>query len=89
MKLIKDNLLKVTLFSIILGVIFLMISNGKYVLFPQENKNTDQEFKYQTEQFADIKMIRYKVPGFEKLDLRQKIDLLPFSSISMWKRYNF
>ena len=38
MKLIKDNLLKVTLFSIILGVIFLMISNGKYVLFPQENK---------------------------------------------------
>ena len=72
MKLIKDNLLKVTLFSIILGVIFLMISNGKYVLFPQENKNTDQEFKYQTEQFADIKMIRYKVPGFEKLDLKQK-----------------
>ena len=55
MKLIKDNLLKVTLFTIILGVIFLMISNGKYVLFPQENKNTDQEFKYQTEQFADIK----------------------------------
>ncbi len=72
MNLIKDNLLKVTLFTIILGVIFLMISNGKYVLFPQENKNTDQEFKYQTEQFADIKMIRYKVPGFEKLDLRQK-----------------
>ena len=86
MKLIKDNLLKVTLFTIILGVIFLMISNGKYVLFPQENKNTDQEFKYQTEQFADIKMIRYKVPGFEKLDLRQKKLIYYLSQASLCGR---
>ena len=86
MKLIKDNLLKVTLFTIILGVLFLMISNGKYVLFPQENKNTDQEFKYQTEQFADIKMIRYKVPGFEKLDLRQKKLIYYLSQASLCGR---
>jgi len=86
MKLIKDNLLKVTLFTIVLGVIFLMISNGKYVLFPQENKNTDQEFKYQTEQFADIKMIRYKVPGFEKLDLRQKKLIYYLSQASLCGR---
>ena len=86
MQLIKDNLLKVTLFSIILGVIFLMISNGKYVLFPKENKNTDQEFKYQTEQFADIKMIRYKVPGFEKLDLRQKKLIYYLSQASLCGR---
>ena len=86
MKLIKDNLLKVTLFSIILGVIFLMISNGKYVLFPQENKNTDQEFIYQTEQFADIKMIRYKVPGFEKLDLKQKKLIYYLSQASLCGR---
>tara|TARA_B100001057_G_scaffold492244_2_gene584261 strand:+ start:19851 stop:21929 length:2079 start_codon:yes stop_codon:yes gene_type:complete len=72
MNLIKNNFLKITLLTIILGVIFLMMSNGKYVLFPPENSNTDQDFKYQTEQFADIKMIRYKVPGFKKLDLRQK-----------------
>ena len=31
-----------------------------------------QEFKFLTEQFADLKMIRYQVPGFENLDLRQK-----------------
>ncbi|RUT78920.1 dipeptidyl-peptidase 3 family protein [Ancylomarina longa] len=31
-----------------------------------------EEFKYQTEQFADIKILRYQVPGFEKLSLRQK-----------------
>ena len=32
----------------------------------------DTDFKYLTEQFADLKLIRYKVPGFENLDLRQK-----------------
>ena len=39
------------------------------------NTNNDKEtdgFQYLTEQFADLKMIRYQVPGFEKLDLRQK-----------------
>lgn len=29
-------------------------------------------FQYQTEQFADIKILRYQVPGFEELTLRQK-----------------
>jgi len=34
---------------------------------------TDLEnFKWQTESFADIKMIRYQVPGFDKLDANQK-----------------
>jgi len=30
------------------------------------------DFKYLTEQFADLKIVRYKVPGFENLDLKQK-----------------
>ncbi len=29
-------------------------------------------FKIQTEQFADIKILRYRVPGFDELPLRQK-----------------
>ncbi len=29
-------------------------------------------FKYQTEQFADAKILRYQVPGFEALTLKQK-----------------
>ena len=29
-------------------------------------------FKYQTEQFADLKILRYRVPGFHKLSLDQK-----------------
>jgi dipeptidyl-peptidase-3 len=39
--------------------------NGMYL-----NKN--QAFKYQTEQFADLAILRYKVPGFEELTLKQK-----------------
>ena len=47
------------------------------VFFLFTSCNTDKtanqdDFQYLTEQFADLKMIRYKVPGFENLDLRQK-----------------
>ncbi len=78
---LRDNALKGIILVIIFGAIFLMLGDGKYVLFPKEKTNEvnsgstkieDDSFKYQTEQFADIKMIRYKVPGFEKLNLRQK-----------------
>ena len=31
-----------------------------------------EEFKYQTEQFADLAILRYQVPGFEELSLKQK-----------------
>ncbi|MGZ2368491.1 dipeptidyl-peptidase 3 family protein [Ancylomarina sp. YFZ004] len=31
-----------------------------------------EQFIYQTEQFADIKILRYQVPGFEDLSLQQK-----------------
>jgi dipeptidyl-peptidase-3 len=34
--------------------------------------NTEDNFKYQTEQFADLGILRYQVPGFEKLTLKQK-----------------
>lgn len=32
----------------------------------------EDDFKYQTEKFADIGILRYKVPGFEELSLKQK-----------------
>ena len=71
----KKNILKGIVIIIIFGVLFLMLNDGKYKLFPKKNiTNTidKNEFQYQTEQFADLKMIRYRVPGFEELDLRQK-----------------
>jgi len=36
------------------------------------NPKNDDPFKIQTEQFADIRILRYRVPGFEDLPLRQK-----------------
>lgn len=38
-------------------------------IVPQSDKT---DFKFLTEQFADIKIMRYQVPGFENLTLRQK-----------------
>jgi dipeptidyl-peptidase-3 len=37
-----------------------------------DNSNTDKDFKYFSEQFADIRVLRYKIPGFEKLSVKQK-----------------
>ena len=37
----------------------------------KENKETP-DFKYLTEQFADAKILRYQVPGFDSLTLNQK-----------------
>ncbi len=39
--------------------------------FPAAAQTADT-FKYTDEQFADIQMLRYRVPGFEQLSLRQK-----------------
>lgn len=32
----------------------------------------ETEFKWQTDQFADIRILRYQVPGFEELSLKEK-----------------
>lgn len=34
--------------------------------------NKKDDFKYQSEKFADIEILRYQVPGFEKLTLKEK-----------------
>jgi dipeptidyl-peptidase-3 len=36
------------------------------------NVQEPDNFVYQTEQFADLSILRYKVPGFEELSLKQK-----------------
>ena len=39
---------------------------------PQKQDHMDS-FNHTTEQFADIRILRYEIPGFENLELRQKI----------------
>ena len=38
----------------------------------QTKNSNDKEFNYVVDRFADIEVLRYKVPGFEELQPRQK-----------------
>jgi dipeptidyl-peptidase III len=38
----------------------------------KETRDSAGEFKFLVEQFADLKIMRYQIPGFESLDLKQK-----------------
>lgn len=49
---------------IILGIITMSCSS--------EKKQAPDNFKYSTEQFADLRIQRYQVPGFDELTLKQK-----------------
>jgi len=40
---------------------------------PDAKPTTDSEFKVMTEQFADLRILRYRIPGFEALPLKTKL----------------
>lgn len=51
----------------------LLITFTLFCLNSCTSPNKDKtEFNYFSEQFADIKILRYQIPGFDKLDLSQK-----------------
>ena len=53
--------------------IFLFIIIGITIMSCSSNqKDTQDNFKYTAEQFADLRIQRYKVPGFDELSLKQK-----------------
>jgi dipeptidyl-peptidase-3 len=56
----------------ILFVIMSCTNTSPEVMENTDNQGKETEFKWQTEQFKDIRILRYQVPGWEKLDLRQK-----------------
>ncbi|RPI75501.1 MAG: dihydrofolate reductase [Ignavibacteriales bacterium] len=58
--------MKTTLYFFALLIIFTAINCNKEEVEKQDN------FTYQTEQFADLAILRYKVEGFEELSLKQK-----------------
>lgn len=45
-----------------------------------------QAFKWQVDQFADIRILRYQVPGFEELTPRQKELIYYLSEAALWGR---
>ena len=48
----------------------LIVVTGLLTMNCSDNKT--EEFQWQTDQFADIRILRYEVPGFDSLNLQQK-----------------
>ena len=46
----------------------------------------NKEFNYQGERFADIQMLRYNLPGFENLSLKQKKYIYYLAEAPLWGR---
>ena len=51
---------------------FLFSCNAPQEEATDKQSEVNEEFKFLAEQFADLKIIRYQIPGFEKLSLDQK-----------------
>ncbi len=50
----------------------LLVSCGNWQLTNQPVSEQPDTFKYLVDQFADLRILRYQVPGFDKLKLNQK-----------------
>jgi dipeptidyl-peptidase-3 len=61
---------KITKLFILLSMIILSISSCKNAKQPAAKPADD--FKYFVDQFEDMRVLKYKVPGFEQLTLQQK-----------------
>ena len=46
----------------------------------------EKEFNYLVDQFADLQVLRYEVPGFEELSLKQKLLLYHLSEAALMGR---
>lgn len=46
----------------------------------------DSTFRWADEKFADLQLLRYRVPGFRKLSLKQKIFIYYLSKAAAWGR---
>lgn len=62
--------LKITTIFIALGLSFIVNSQNPIKL-DEKNKN-NKPFEYVVEQFADIKVLRYQIPGWENLNLKEQ-----------------
>ncbi len=58
--------------SILIFLIMTLFSCNKGIRNDAIRKEKNDTFNYVVDQFADLQVLRYKVPGFESLDLQQK-----------------
>ena len=53
---------------------------------PQSSNTATEPFNYVVDQFADLQILRYQVPAFEQLPLRQKQLLYHLSEAALMGR---
>lgn len=51
-----------------------------------KQQQPEQDFDYTVDRFADIEVLRYRVPGFEDLTLNQKILIYYLQEAALWGR---
>ncbi len=68
-------------FIIMLSMVTMISNSCKNVKQPEAEAKDD--FKYFVEQFDDMRVLRYKLPGFENLSLRQKTYLYYLSQAAL------
>jgi dipeptidyl-peptidase III len=68
-------------FMIMLSIVTMMSNSCKNVRQPEAGAKDD--FKYFVGQFDDMRVLRYKLPGFEELSLRQKTYLYYLSQAAL------
>jgi dipeptidyl-peptidase-3 len=57
---------------VIMIALFTACNQGNKTAPTENTMEQKKEFKYLVEQFADLKIMRYQVPGFDELSLQQK-----------------
>ncbi|MCF6168510.1 dihydrofolate reductase [Lutibacter sp.] len=64
--------MKIKYFLIVMLMTSVLFSCSDNTKENKNNKEAQAPFKYEVEQFADVKILRYQIPGFEELSLKQK-----------------
>ncbi len=62
-------------YALLASIFFMSCNQNKEQETPAEEKAVIEEtdnFEWETEQFADIRMLRYRIDGWENLSLKQK-----------------
>ncbi|MCQ2139232.1 MAG: dipeptidyl peptidase 3 [Bacteroidales bacterium] len=64
----------------------LTLGGATLALASCENKPQEADFKYLIDEFADLKIIRYTIPGWDELSLQQKEYVYHLSEAAKWGR---
>jgi dipeptidyl-peptidase-3 len=71
-KFIKMKLKQILVVAIITGFMFSCGADKKSETGETEKVETTEDFDFNVEQFADIKVLRYQIPGWEDLTLKEQ-----------------